>query len=432
MKNKLQFMLLAAVLFFAQSCVQDELMSPSDPQDSLLNNSYANDSKSENIDEIIIRFDFEYSESKKTTLREMYAEEFNFDLNYFETCPWDPKLELWSTSKNSMSDYIDIEDLITKMKTAEFDEGDLEEDENLWLAVSSHEGFVPGSSTAMADHVTNLNGIKIALIDSGLDYDEFSGDFLYDSSGDGVGNQDVSGWDFVNNDNDIRDDHGHGTNLVKIINQELQNVGSKPQFLMLKAFDENGSGNLFNVLKALAYVKVHPDIDVLNASFGWYGDLSNFTILNQYLDEISQKTLIICSAGNNGLNTDLKQHAHFPSCSPNSEIISVGGYEEAEGGVVIVNNKVFKIYRAEDSNYGKMQVDLAAPFSDYTVQYSDGSKHDLAGTSYSAAYTTARAAMLFSQWQTPKAVRTALLKYECYVSPVVSQEFNQGHILIKE
>ncbi|MBL6446778.1 S8 family serine peptidase [Fulvivirga sp. 29W222] len=131
---------------------------------------------------------------------------------------------------------------------------------------------------------TGDTSVVVAILDSGikLDHPEFDGRVwvntgeiagnLLDDDGNGYYN-DIHGWDFVNNDNDPVDDHGHGTNLAGIIgatgNNEIGYAGVdwKSKLMACKVLDENNSGFYSNWISAIYYA-VDNGADVINMSVG--------------------------------------------------------------------------------------------------------------------------------------------------------------------
>ena len=112
------------------------------------------------------------------------------------------------------------------------------------------------------------DGIKVAIIDTGLDYvhdvppnvdPEFS--VVY-----------KGGYDFFNGDADPMDDNGHGTHVAGILAAEkngylVVGVAPKVDLYALKVLDASGSGEYSGLIEALGWAVDH-DIDVVNMSLG--------------------------------------------------------------------------------------------------------------------------------------------------------------------
>lgn len=108
-------------------------------------------------------------------------------------------------------------------------------------------------------------GVKVCVIDSGIDYTHPDLDANY-----------LGGWDFVNNDSDPFDDRGHGTHVAGIIAAEDNNsgvVGVAPEadVLAYKILDQNGQGFFSNAIGALQAC-LEAGGQVTNNSFGAQSD----------------------------------------------------------------------------------------------------------------------------------------------------------------
>lgn len=388
MRTYLNLLLLILISTALQNCEKEKFTETPNQQNTQVREIDENETN-----QVIVRYERDYTEDVKEILRYKYSNSINFTINSIEYSEWDSRLELWMVTDNESTSDIDLNDLITNMKTKEFEEGDLEESPNSIISSSvNNEFFIPGNNSSMSYHLTMGDGPIIAIIDSGLDYGQLPGRYLYQTSR--SGSQAISGWDFINNDRDVRDDYGHGTHIAKIIKEELSQHNINPNFVPLKAFDELGQTNMFQLLKALSYVNAHEEIDILNMSLGFFAS-SDYKILEEIIEEISENTLIICSAGNDGVLTDQISNMHFPSGLPTKNLLSVGGYIAKKGGPEVSNNKVYNIESATLSNYGVETVDFYAPFDGYELIYpSMSAPVTLEGTSYSAAFATARAAFL--------------------------------------
>lgn len=122
---------------------------------------------------------------------------------------------------------------------------------------------------------------------------------------------DLIGWDFINNDNAPLDDHSHGTHVSSRIAEQLQRNAPDVnyRFMVLKMLDQAGVGTTFHASCAVAYA-ARNGADVINASWGFYGERD--AILHktfQYAQ--SQGVATMNSAGN--FRSDLSEVAHYPS-----------------------------------------------------------------------------------------------------------------------
>jgi thermitase len=133
---------------------------------------------------------------------------------------------------------------------------------------------------------TGSTEISIAIIDSGIrmNHPEFAGRFLINQSEvinglDDDGNgliDDIYGWDFVNNDNDPTDDHGHGTNVTGITVANSNNgigyagVDWNCKLLPIKVLGWDNSGSYSNMISSI-YYSISKNVDVISMSIGGSG-----------------------------------------------------------------------------------------------------------------------------------------------------------------
>lgn len=218
---------------------------------------------------------------------------------------------------------------------------------------------------------TGSLSVRVGIIDSGIsNHPDLAGNL-------------VAGWDFVNNNSVTTDDpSGHGTHVAGIIGATGNNsigvsgVSWNVSLVPLQVAIDNGSGfSSSAIIKAIEYAKQN-DIPIINCSFGGYRD--------NYAYETQIKNyggLVIASAGNGAVDTDLE--SHDPSGCPLDNIISVASTD---------SNDVL----ASTSNYGKVSVDLSAPGVSIWSTYLGSTYKYLSGTSMAAPYVTGVAALIKS------------------------------------
>ena len=189
---------------------------------------------------------------------------------------------------------------------------------------------------------------------------------------------DSSGGDYLNWDNDPVDDQGHGTFIAGIAAAETNNftgiAGTAPniKLLNLRAFDPGGYGEEDDVAAAILYA-VQMKAKVINMSFG---DNSFSFVLRDIIQyAYSQNLVLVASAGNSGSNLP-----HYPS-----------GYSE----VICVGNSTIDDVVASSSNWGST-IDLVAPGTNILTTSRNGGYSSINGTSASAPFVSATAALILS------------------------------------
>lgn len=351
-------------------------------------------------DQFVVRFPDGTDPDKKAEIRNGYP----IIEEAIERCSCgDPNLELWTfepttfeveSAKNSLA-RSDAEDGL---------EGDRQFTFNIPETVEPYR--VGGIGPELIESLTIKDNtgptVNIAILDSGFDYNKNrdSEPFLFSTQNIMANCMDqTSGWNFVDGNADVTDKHSHGAYVTKTITSQLDNNNVKYQILPVKAFDSLGSGSYWDIICALGYVneiqKKGGNLHLLNASFGHSvlgsesgqddaGSGKEQKVFKGFLSELKENNLLfIASAGNiDNTNNDEQGFKHLPSGFDSENIIGVGGY--------ITENDLI----SKKGNYGKTSIDLAAPFI-HTFSFENDQnieKVEATGSSFSAAFTTARLA----------------------------------------
>ncbi len=198
---------------------------------------------------------------------------------------------------------------------------------------------------------------------------------------------DLHGWNFVDNNNDISDLHGHGTHISGIIKKEFQKHSAdstsipSARLMVLKYYNPRAadSENVRNTVKALHYA-VKMKAQIINYSGGGgTPSLKEF----QAIEKAGKKNIIlIAAAGNNNSNNDSTKY--YPANYALDNIISVAATD---------NNGELVSF----SNYGRNSIDLAAPGKSIYSTLPDNTYGSMSGTSQSTAYITGVAASLMAK-----------------------------------
>ena len=158
-----------------------------------------------------------------------------------------------------------------------------------------------GAPDVWARYGATGQGIIVAILDTGIDYDHpaLGGGF-------GPAYRVVAGHDFANDDDDPRDDVGHGTHVAGIVGANggaLRGVAPDAHFHAYKVLGPEGG--LQSDVVAGVERAVDPDqnpltddaVDVMNLSLGGPGDADN--PLAQAVDAATQAGVVVAVAGGN-------------------------------------------------------------------------------------------------------------------------------------
>lgn len=202
-------------------------------------------------------------------------------------------------------------------------------------------------------------GVKVAILDSGVDIDHPDLD------------DNLAGCEnFIYRWQNCDDDNGHGTHVAGIIAAEDNNFGvagvaPKARIDALKVLNSRGRGYLSDVLEALDWA-IANNAQVINMSLGTSSDITSFreAIEKVHAAGITQ----VSSAGNSGPAAD---SVTYPARYP--EVIAVAATD--------VNNNV-------PSWSSRGEIDLAAPGVEIYSTYRGGGYRNMSGTSMSAPHVT--------------------------------------------
>jgi subtilisin family serine protease len=211
---------------------------------------------------------------------------------------------------------------------------------------------------------------------------------------------DVHGWDFVNDDNDPFDDHGHGTHVAGTIGAVGSNalgvagVNWNVRIMPLKFIAANGEGTADDAVRAILYAT---RMGAVVSNNSWGGEEFSQTLEDAIVDADEHGSLFVAAAGNSAKNTDTAPD--YPSGFDVPNVLTVGATDQND-------------VRAWFSNYGKRSVDLAAPGTNIYSTWPGGSYRFLDGTSMAAPHAAGVAALAKAAFPSASAVglKTLLLR----------------------
>lgn len=217
--------------------------------------------------------------------------------------------------------------------------------------------------------------VVIAVLDSGVNaqHPDLQGRIL-------------PGYDFVNNDDDPHDDHGHGTHVAGIIaanaNNGIGSAGVCPNcsILPVKVLNSSNVGTWSDVVRGIIYA-VDQNADVINLSLGGTSDIQ--TVRNAVNYAVENNVIVVAAAGNSRSDVPF-----FPAAI--EEVIAVSATRN--------DDTIWSL-----SNFGS-HIDVAAPgfaiystFADLDNYY--GGYTFMSGTSMAAPHVAALVGLIRSQQQ---------------------------------
>ncbi len=164
----------------------------------------------------------------------------------------------------------------------------------------------------------------IAVIDSGIDFThpDLINNRWTNPSPDST--DDLHGWDYITNTNEIKDEQGHGTAVAGIIAAEGDNATGtigvmwRAGLMSLRVLDNTGTGDIADAVEAIDYAVTH-GAHVINLSWG----TSGYSIFLKDAIEraVNSGVVVVCSAGNS--NQDVETTPYYPASFAIKDVIAV-------------------------------------------------------------------------------------------------------------
>lgn len=262
------------------------------------------------------------------------------------------------------------------------------------------------SAPAAWDTTTGSSTTIVAVIDTGIQYThedlaaniwtnplEIAGNNIDDDSNGKI--DDIHGYDFRFDDPDPNDEHGHGTHVAGTIGAEGNNtlgvagVNWNVKLMAIKIYDSTGLGttsamliNAYNYITAMR--QRGENIRVTNNSYSGCDEACGFDqATKDALDEMGQAGVLnVFAAGN--ANTDIDANPAYPGAYSSPDVFTVASSTSTDT-------------RSGFSNFGVVNVDIAAPGSGILSTIFNGTGYGVkSGTSMASPHVAGAAALLSS------------------------------------
>jgi subtilisin family serine protease len=229
------------------------------------------------------------------------------------------------------------------------------------------------------DLTTGSSSVRVGVVDTGVEYD----------NPDLAGNITQLGFDFYSNDNDPRDENGHGTHVAGTIGARNNGFGVvgvnwQVDVMPIRVLGPTGSGTTAMIANGFTYAAQN-GARVVNASLGGssYDPILEAAVAN------APGTLFVVAAGNGGRDrvgddNDAFGGPVYPCNLPATNLVCVAATDPTDS-------------LATFSNYGTTSVDLAAPGVEVTSTYVGGIYTDLSGTSMATPHVAGVAALMLAR-----------------------------------
>ncbi len=178
-------------------------------------------------------------------------------------------------------------------------------------------------------------GETVCVIDTGINYTHTAlGGCPTGSFTGGTCPKVISGFDFVNTDNDPMDDNGHGTHVAGIVastNETFRGIAPDANIVAIKVLDSGGGGNTPNLISGIDWCVNNAskfNISVITMSLGTSStftsacDSSDQLVANSIHTAIGRNISVIAAAGNNGAGSSgTTSSVSDPACISNVTVV---------------------------------------------------------------------------------------------------------------
>jgi subtilisin family serine protease len=239
--------------------------------------------------------------------------------------------------------------------------------------------------------------VVVAVVDTGIDYNHPDlAENMWDGTAYNIPNH---GWDFAGDSNGNNDDDPnpgddsdleHGTHVAGTIGAIANNnigvagVSQHVSLMAVKVFRPNGYGYDSDILEGMDFLLglLNQGVNIVSANAS-YGGGGNSDVMKDAIDDLGKKGLIFCAAAGNS-SDNIDSDPQYPASYDLANIISIAATDR--------NDEL-----ASFSNYGKKNVDIAAPGVAITSTTPNNNYATWSGTSMATPHVTSTVALLAAQ-----------------------------------
>lgn len=184
-------------------------------------------------------------------------------------------------------------------------------------------------------------------------------------------------------DNDVTDNFGHATKMIKTIRKQNKNA----KILALKALDDNGKGTTASVVSAIQYA-IDSHVSIINMSFSGKANDDTSLIEAKVKEAIKAGITVVASAGNNGsiaydyIPANIEGVITVGACDSKGTILSTSNYGNIVDWYINADatSQAASTVTGILSKDGKVKEDKKTVFSPESVKYAsfktDSNKSD--------------------------------------------------------
>ena len=311
--------------------------------------------------------------------------------------------------------------------------------------------FGSHAAVAWAANKTGSSGVYVGIIDEGIQYShpdlapnvwtnpEDAVDGI-DNDGNGYVD-DVHGWDFDGNDNEVYDGgpkgnlDNHGTHVAGTIGATGGNAagvaGVNWQVTMISGkFLGRRGGTTANAIKAVKYftdLKVKGGLNIVATNNSWGGGGFSQALLDAIVDGAKANILFIAAAGNGGRDGVGDNNDSVASYPSNYNTSAGAGWDAVIAVASITNTGA----RSSFSNYGQNTVDIAAPGSGIVSTTAGNTYSSYSGTSMATPHVTGAAALYASIYGVEGIqIKNAILNSAISTSSMTGRAVTNGRLYV--